>query len=62
MLLGSGSRILRLRRTILLLLEEKSLKAACFESLIVKQGSWTDAQRLFRSFLARNQLVDSPSA
>jgi len=31
---GSGSRILRLRRTILLLFEEKSLKTDCFESLI----------------------------
>jgi hypothetical protein len=35
---GSGSRILRLRRTILLLFEEKSLKTDCFESLIAKQA------------------------
>ena len=35
---GSGSRILRLRRTILLLFEEKSLKTGCLESLIVKQA------------------------
>jgi hypothetical protein len=33
---GSGSRILRLRRTILPLFEEKSLKTGCFESLIGK--------------------------
>jgi hypothetical protein len=36
---GSGSRLLRLRRTILLLFEDKSLKAGCFQSLIVKTGS-----------------------
>ena len=35
---GSGSRIIRLRRDILLLFEKKSLETACFESLIVKQA------------------------
>jgi len=36
---GSGSEILRLRRKIPLLFEEKSLKAVCFDSLIYKSKS-----------------------
>jgi len=58
---GSGSRILRLRRTILLLYEEKSLKAGCLESLIVKQAL-EQKRSVCLSFLARNELVDSHGA
>ena len=32
-----------------------------FDSLILKPGSYTDARRLCKSFLARNELVASPS-
>jgi len=50
---GSGSGILRLCRKIPLLFEKKNLKAVCFDSSIVRSGSQTVAQRLFKSFLAR---------
>jgi len=56
---GCGSGTLRLRRTIPLLFGEKSLKTVCFDSFIFKTCSSTDAQRLFKSFLTRNELVDS---
>jgi len=36
---GSGSGILRLRRKIPLLFEEKSFETVCFESFILKTGS-----------------------
>jgi len=58
---GCGSGTLRLRRKIPLplLFGGKSLKTVCFDSFIFKTCSSTDAQRLFKSFLTRNELVDS---
>jgi hypothetical protein len=41
---------------------EKSSKTACFDSFILKQALKSDAQRLFKSLLARNELVASASA
>ena len=38
---------------------EESLKTVCFDSFILKQALKTDAERLFKSFLARNELVAS---
>jgi hypothetical protein len=57
---GCGSRILRLRRKIPLLSEEKELKNSLFRFTYLKTGSYTGAQRLFKSFLARNELVAWP--
>jgi hypothetical protein len=57
---GCGSRILRLRRKIPLLSEEKELKNSLFRFTYLKTGSHTGAQRLFKSFLARNELVAWP--
>jgi hypothetical protein len=37
----------------------EEFKTLCFDSLIFKTCSSTDAQRLFKSFLTRNELVDS---
>ena len=37
----------------------EEFKALCFDSLIFKTCSSTDAQRLLKSFLTRNELVDS---
>jgi hypothetical protein len=54
---SSGTR--RLRRKIPLLFGEESLKTVCFDSFILKQALKTDAERLFKSFLARNELVAS---
>jgi hypothetical protein len=56
---GSGSRILRLRRKILLLFGEKSFETISFDSFNFKTGSLADAQRLFKSYLARNERVDA---
>jgi hypothetical protein len=38
---------------------EEEFKTLCFESLIFETCSSTDAQRLLKSFLTRNELVDS---
>ena len=40
-------------------LEREEFKKRCFDSFIFKTCSYTDAQRLFKSFLTRNELVDS---
>jgi RNase adaptor protein for sRNA GlmZ degradation len=56
---GSGSRILRLRRQIPLLFGEESFATVCFDSFDFKTGSQTDAQCLFKSYLARNERVDA---
>jgi hypothetical protein len=53
---------LRLRRKIPLLFGEERLKTVCLDSFIFKTGSPTDAQRLLKSFLARNDLVASAFA
>jgi hypothetical protein len=42
-----------------LLFGEKSFKTVCFDSFYFETGSYTEAQRLFKSFLARNELVAS---
>jgi hypothetical protein len=57
---GCGSRILRLRRKIPLLSEAKELKSSLFRFTYLKTGSYAGAQRLFKSFLARNELVAWP--
>jgi hypothetical protein len=60
---GSGSTILRLRRKIPLLFGDESLKTLCFGSFIfLKQALKPDAVRLFKSFLARNEVVASAIA
>jgi hypothetical protein len=60
---AQAAESLRLRRTILLLFEEKSLKTGCFESLNVKQALEQTRSVCFREvFLARNELVDSYNA
>jgi hypothetical protein len=42
---------------------EKSFETVCFDSFIlIKTGFQTDAQRLFKSFLTRNELFDSAFA
>jgi hypothetical protein len=59
---GSGSRILRLRRTIPLLFEEKNLKTVWLNSFILNPALEQARQRLFKSFLARNELFASAFA
>jgi hypothetical protein len=43
-----------------LLFGREEFQTACFDSLIFERGSWTDVERLFKSFLARNELIASP--
>ena len=52
----------RLRRKIPLLFGGESFENCLFRSLYLKTGSYTDAKRLYKSFLARNELVASISA
>jgi len=56
---GSGRRILRLCRTILLLFGKKDLTTVCFDSAILNHALRWTRKRLFKSFLARNELVAS---
>jgi hypothetical protein len=49
------SGILWLRRKGLLLFGREQFQTACFASLILEKGSWTDVERLFKSLLARNE-------
>jgi hypothetical protein len=56
---GSGSRIVRLRRTILLLFWKEQFQTACFNSFILKRALKMGVERLFKSFLARNRRVNS---
>jgi len=59
---GSGSGALRLRRKIPLLFGEKNLTTVCFDSFILKQALKQTRKRLFKSLLARNELVASAFA
>ena len=52
----------RLRRTILLLFGRKNSKTLCLDSFILKRALKQTRRRLFKSFLARSELVGSPSA
>ena len=53
---GYGSRILRLRRTILLLFLKRSLEQVVLIQLFLTRSS-TGVERLLKSFLARNERV-----
>jgi hypothetical protein len=59
---GSGSRILRLRRTIPLLFEGKNLKTVCLKQFILNPALKQARQRLVKNFLARNELFGSDCA
>jgi hypothetical protein len=59
---GSSSRTLRLRRKIPLLFGEESLKTISFDAPIYKKALKQNAQRLIKSFLARNELIASDFA
>jgi hypothetical protein len=59
---GSNSGILLLRRRIPLLFAEKDLKTICFDPFSFKSGSLAAAQRLLKSYLARNTRVAATSA
>jgi hypothetical protein len=55
---GSNSGILLLRRRIPLLFAKKDLKTICFDPFnSFKSGSLTAAQRLLKSYLARNTRI-----
>jgi hypothetical protein len=56
---GCGSRILRLRRTILLLFWREQFETVCFNSFILKRPLKWRVERLFKSFLARKERVNS---
>jgi hypothetical protein len=58
---GSGRRIIRLRRTILLFLEEIYFETACVDSDFRKEAQKTGGKRLFLSYLARNSGVAANS-
>jgi hypothetical protein len=59
---GSGSRIIRLRRTILLLLEEIYFETACVDQTFENRLKKTGGKRLFLGYLARNSGVAANSA
>jgi len=54
---GANSGILLLRRRIPLLFAEKDFKDSLLRSISFKSGSLTPAQRLLKSYLARNTRV-----
>jgi hypothetical protein len=56
---GCGSRILRLRRTILLLFWKEQFQTVWFNSFILKPALKWAWSALFKSFLARNGRVNS---